>query len=338
MLLPYWTHGRIASMEGLYYESSATTPFHFMAVAPLSGPSNASNPVRGLDYRTIDDFDLGVRYLQLLGVRYYMAYSAEAKSHANANPNLKLIAKVPDQDKAPPLGWNIYAVKGATTVAPLAFEPVVATPHAGTQSECFGRAPVKGQEDPELGPWECLGVGWWNDPSALDRPIAAGGPASWARVPANEAKSAPRRRLPKVKVTGIHTTDETVSFHVSRTGVPVVVRTSYFPNWEADGAEGPWRITPNFMVVVPTSHTVTLHYARSSAEKLGIAASVVGVIGLVGLVIWRPKDPERGRGEQDPDETPGAGPAPGTAVLPRETGDEDPDANSSEEAQAPALP
>ncbi len=51
MLLPYWTDGRIASMEGLYYESAATTPFHFMAVAPLSGPGNASNPVRGLDYR-----------------------------------------------------------------------------------------------------------------------------------------------------------------------------------------------------------------------------------------------------------------------------------------------
>ena len=47
MLLPYWTHGRIASMEGLYYESSATTPFHFMAVAPLSGPGNASNPSAG---------------------------------------------------------------------------------------------------------------------------------------------------------------------------------------------------------------------------------------------------------------------------------------------------
>ncbi len=86
MLLPYWTDGRIASMEGLYYESSATTPFHFMAVAPLSGPGNASNPVRGLDYRTIDDFDLGVRYMQLLGVRYYMAYSTEAKSHAEHEP------------------------------------------------------------------------------------------------------------------------------------------------------------------------------------------------------------------------------------------------------------
>ncbi|GIT76663.1 MAG: hypothetical protein Ct9H300mP31_11940 [Acidimicrobiaceae bacterium] len=27
-------------------------------------------------------------------------------------------------------------------------------------------------------------------------------------------------------------------------GVPVLVRTSYFPNWEVEGALGPWRATP----------------------------------------------------------------------------------------------
>ena len=35
MLLPYWTHGRIQSMEGVYFEASATTPYHFETVAAL---------------------------------------------------------------------------------------------------------------------------------------------------------------------------------------------------------------------------------------------------------------------------------------------------------------
>ncbi|MGZ4802064.1 MAG: 6-pyruvoyl-tetrahydropterin synthase-related protein [Acidimicrobiia bacterium] len=341
MLLPYWTHGRIASMEGLYYESAATTPFHFMAVAPLSGPGNASNPVRGLDYRTIADFDLGVRYLQLLGVRYYMAYSADAKTHADANQNLKPVAKVRDRDHIAPLGWKIYEVRGSATVAPLTFEPVVVTPHAGTQSECFGRKRVAGEKDPELGPWECLAAGWWNDPNALDRPLAAGGPAGWERVPASEAESAPRRRLPKVTVSGIHQTDSSVSFRVSRTGVPVVVRTSYFPNWEASGAQGPWRLTPNFMVVVPTSHTVTLRYARSGPEIAGIALSVLGFVGLAGLVVWRPRTPGEGRREDSGEETPGTGPSGSSgdgADIPSGVDDTDVGANSSERTQAPGLP
>ena len=36
MLLPYWTDGRIESMEGLYFEASATTPYHFMTIATLT--------------------------------------------------------------------------------------------------------------------------------------------------------------------------------------------------------------------------------------------------------------------------------------------------------------
>jgi hypothetical protein len=310
MLLPYWTNGRIASMEGLYYESAATTPFQFMAVAPLSGPGNASNPVRGLDYRNIEDFDLGVRYMQLMGVRYYMAYSTEAKAKADANPDLRQVAELKDHDGTPPSGWKIYEVKGHATVAPLAFEPIVVTPHSGTQAECFGRAPIAGERKAELGPWECMATGWWNDPKALDRPLAAGGPDSWKRVPASKAESAPKQPLPKVKVTNIHQTDDSVSFDVSRTGVPVVIRTSYYPNWEASGAEGPWRLTPNFMVVVPTSKTVTLNYARSGPEIVGIALSVFGVVGLGGLIFWRPKDPEDEPVDRGPDDPPGAGPAP----------------------------
>ena len=36
MLLPYWTDGCIGSMEGLYFEASATTPFHFLTQVELS--------------------------------------------------------------------------------------------------------------------------------------------------------------------------------------------------------------------------------------------------------------------------------------------------------------
>ena len=49
------------------------------------------------------------------------------------------------------------------------------------------------------------------------------------------------------------TGDDRVSFTVDKIGVPVLVKVSYFPNWEASGARGPWRVAPNLMVVIPTS-------------------------------------------------------------------------------------
>jgi hypothetical protein len=318
MLLPYWTDGRIGSIEGLYYESAASLPYDFMAIAPLSGAGNASNPVRGLDYRSLSDFSLGVRYARMLGVRYYLAHSDDAKARADQDPGLRLVDTVPDRDGKPPGTWNIYEVRDAATVAPLDYEPVVVTPKAGKQSECFGRPPVEGTTNPELGAWECTAAGWWNTPSALDRPFAAGGPAGWARASARAAASAPKRRLPTVDVTRVHTRDDSISFHVSRPGVPVVVRTSYFPNWQAQGARGPWRLTPNLMVVVPTSSDVTLRFERSGAEKLGIALTVVGVAALGAMIWWDGRRGRRRPGAADdgPREGAGAGPLGGPAEEP----------------------
>ena len=95
MLLPYWTHGRIQSFEGLYYESAASTSPVFMTISPLSASENSSDPVRGLDYLDLDHFDDGVRYLRALGGRYYLAHSEAAKAAADKSPGLRLLADGP---------------------------------------------------------------------------------------------------------------------------------------------------------------------------------------------------------------------------------------------------
>jgi uncharacterized membrane protein len=82
-------------------------------------------------------------------------------------------------------------------------------------------------------------------------------------------------------VTAVRQTDSSVSFHVSRVGTPVLVKVSYFPNWHASGADGPWRVTPNLMVVVPTSHDVTLSYGRSTADNLGQFLTLLGLVALI---------------------------------------------------------
>jgi hypothetical protein len=61
------------------------------------------------------------------------------------------------------------------------------------------------------------------------------------------------------------------------------VKASYFPNWRASGAEGPWRVAPNLMVVVPTANNVELTYGRTGPEYAGVGLSVFGLLGLVLL-------------------------------------------------------
>jgi hypothetical protein len=224
-----------------------------------------------------------------MGVRYYAAFSDTAKAAAAKNPTLEPVATVPDLDGKPPSGWTIYHVADSPTVQALEYQPVVVDDlHADPFWNCNGQPrPVdSSSSDSEYSAWECSAVPWFNDPGALDRPLTDGGPASWKRADAVNARSVAKRALPKVEVSNIRTTESSVAFDVSRTGVPVMVKTSYYPNWEAEGAKGPWRATPNFMVVVPTSKHVKLTFATSTADQTGRVLTVLGLLGLGGLVWW----------------------------------------------------
>jgi hypothetical protein len=97
-----------------------------------------------------------------------------------------------------------------------------------------------------------------------------------------------------VQVSGIKTTDDRISFNVDQTGSPVLVKTSYFPNWQATGANGPWRVAPNLMVVIPTSHHVSLHYGFTPVDGLGWAVTAVGLVA----VVWMATHPLVSRGRR----------------------------------------
>ena len=258
MLLPYATDGCIGSMEGLYFEASATTPFHFLNQSELSAaPSRAQ---RDLPYGSLD-IDLGVDHLQLLGVRYYLAFSPEAVQQADAEPELTPVATSGS--------WRIYEVADAELVEPLAAEPAVLTnvPEGG-----------KGWLEPA--------VDWYLDRSAQDVFLAAGGPASWPRIEAGEVPEV--KEVPATEVSDITTTTDTISFEVERPGTPVLVKASYFPNWKASGADGPWRVAPNLMVVVPTANQVELRYGTTPVEWVAWAMTLAGLAGLALLVVKGP--------------------------------------------------
>lgn len=285
MLLPYFTDGCIGSMEGLYFEASSTTPFHFLNQSELSiAPSRAQ---RDLPYGPFD-IDLGVSHLQMLGVRYYMTSSTQATEAAAGDPRLTRVATIGPFDNVAggTRTWTVWEVEDSELVAPLRHEPVVLTDaddHIdgwvyGTEREDPAPGQVMGSKTP--GP----AVEWYLDPERWDVPIATSGPPDWPRVRSTDT-DVPRRRTKPVRVSDISAGTDRISFRVDRTGSPVVVRASYFPNWRVEGADGPYRISPNLMAVVPTENEVTLTYGRSAIDLLGWLMTIVGVAGVVVLAV-----------------------------------------------------
>jgi len=259
MLLPHWTDGCVGSMEGLYFEASTTTPYHFLMQSELS--SNPSRAQRNLPYRAFD-IDAGVDHMRQFGVRYYSPSSQQAINEARSHPGLTEVAVTGP--------WTVFVVDGSDLVAPLAFEPVVFTDV--DHSSWLDPSVEVFQEGSQAVPW------------------TVGGLAAWQHLPAGSKPE--ERDLGSVQVTDIAAGVDSISFHVDRIGVPVVVRTSFFPNWEASGAAGPWRATPNLMIVVPTEHDVNLAYGRTPVDIVSMLLTLVGLVGMV--LLSRAARPEEG--------------------------------------------
>jgi len=95
--------------------------------------------------------------------------------------------------------------------------------------------------------------------------------------------------VPADAVSDIVVDDHRISFTTEAIGVPHLIKISYFPNWTASGAEGPWRASPSLMVVVPTDNDVVIEFQDTWAETGGKILTLGGLASLilVGVAIGR---------------------------------------------------
>jgi 6-pyruvoyl-tetrahydropterin synthase related domain len=242
------------TMEGLLIESSLNAPFHFINQAETSQTQTQAVP--GLNYPSFD-FPTGLRHLRMFGVRYYVAYTDQAKKAARD-------AKLPVVTTSGK--FVIYEVGDGHLVEVPSYRPVLL-------------------DDPD---WRGNSLTWYRTVKWLDVQLA------YASKGDKEARAAfvdpgplPVRDLPHQAlrnpgpVPSRMVGDDQLEFTTDRIGEPHVVKVSYFPNWHAEGAEGPWMLSPGLMVVVPTQAHVRLVYRDTPIDLAGKALTVAGVAVLV---------------------------------------------------------
>jgi phosphomannomutase len=215
-----------------------------------------------------------------MGIKYYMAFTEEGKQAASTAKGITKIA-----ESGP---WVIYEVQDSEIISPLSVEPVVVNERSGDSRER----------------WLELGTSYFQNGDEWPVMPVAEGPDSWQRmdvkvdesrvvgvagrsghqvdvvVPATDVE---QRTVDPVTVSNVDIDQDTIRFRVDRVGEPVLIRVSYFPNWEVKGADAVYRAAPNYMVVVPTESQVVLTYGTSGIEYLGILMTLAG-IGI--LILW----------------------------------------------------
>jgi hypothetical protein len=248
MLTAYWTGGTHPSMEGLLFESSITTPFHFLNAAEVS--QRPSNPVSGLRYHRLD-FARAVPHLLMYNVAYYVSYTEEATQAADAH-GLEILA-----ESSP---FTVFGLPGSSLVDVAVHEPSV---WAGE------------------GDFTEASLDWYDDVDGMDRWLVEDGPQEWVRIFDLGQRAASPALAAAGAVTNVVLENHRISFDTTAVGVPHMVKVSYFPNWGATGAEGPYRAAPSLMIVVPTEEHVVLTFGYTWAEILGWALTI-GSLAAVG--------------------------------------------------------
>jgi len=261
--LPYWTNGCVGTMVGLLAESSATALYSEYTSSIMSA-SPATLALSPGPLRPNYNFPKALVQLQQLGIKYVITYSAESTSQAQDSKLLTKVCVVPKsgaQNPRHPGQWVIFMFKHSATVSALSYSPAVYT----------GKLTYR-----------TAGINWWSQQSNYSTVLARSGPQSWPRT-SSDIKL-PHKPLPSQHISAVNVQPDSVSFHVSKLGVPVQVRVSYFPNWTAGTTGQIYQATPNMMIVVPTSHNVKMVYG--SAPPVVFATVVSWATLVISIIAW----------------------------------------------------
>ncbi len=255
MMIPYFS-GQ-PTMESILMESALTAPYHFVMQSELS--EHPSGPVQGIDYPPFN-MAAGVRHMRMFNVRYYIAITTKATKAADSSDGLRLLKRIAE--------FSVYEVK----------DP-------GGYVVVLKNQPQK----VKTSDWRTVALKWFGRPGSFATPLVLDSGARSGSIAAWPSVSPALDTHPTVptaangQVSNFRMTNDEISFDTTAIGRPHWVKVSYFPNWRAEGADGPYLASPSLMIVVPRQTHVRLYYADTFSDVLGRVVSAASLIALLAL-------------------------------------------------------
>ena len=254
MTIPLFTDH--TSMEGLYFDSSITTPFHFIAVSGLA--EKPSNPVGGLSYIN-NDFEKGVKYLKDLGVDYFISYTESISSKAINNKDLELLFVSEP--------FSVFKIE--TNKIELVNQKIEKFPRISfyerTSSSLFRDTEYENFFEKAYNNYRNL-----DEYRVIELPIGVNIDSS---------------KKDDLIITNLIIASDEIKFTTNKPNELHIVKVSYFPNWKIEKGTGPYRISPSFMAVIPHTENVVLTFQRVRVETYSFYFAIFSLF--LSLLLYR---------------------------------------------------
>ena len=252
MTIPMFTDHQ--SVEGLYFDSSITTPFHFLTVSGLA--ERPSNPVGGLTYIN-GEFDKGIRLMKELGVDYFIAYTSSIKEKANTNENFNFLFSNEV--------FNVYSIN--TTKVELIENNLYLFESPNFYDRLKNAILREGSEQ-----------------SFFDAAYRSFKNETIYKIIENYDKSFANLndKNTKLIISDLNIQNDLITFTTNKPNQLHLIKVSYFPNWKITNGKGPFRISPSFMAIIPNEELVEIKFETTDIEK---ALNILSFLSLFSALL-----------------------------------------------------
>lgn len=263
--LPFFAHRN--TLEGLYMQSSPSSPFIFYIQSEIS--KVCSGPFPQYHYTHLN-LPAAPNHLKMFNVTQYIARSPEAKLAAGGVPFLKLEKQFGD--------YNIYRFTGndGHYVVPLKYQPVLFRT-ANWKRDFFDWFINNDINDVHL-------IYAGNSPRLSGRPDlpTADNLFNLPKIPTGIIKPLIREEI----------RDEEIIFETNLIGYPHLIKVSYHPNWQVEGADKIYLVSPSLMLVYPKQSHVRLYFGKTFYNSFGegltyLGLSIILISGIISLIYAR---------------------------------------------------
>ncbi len=243
--------GSRPALEGLYMESSITSPFIYQLQEQISKRPSAPLSRYPTTPRSLDH---AVRYLNEMYTNRVILRSEHMKARYADDPRFNVVADVGPFRVLELTAFNTHLVD-------LVDSRLIPRDRTKWMDDAYRRFSVSGNYD--------------------ERHVFLGKKQTWPGELGHDSASQSTPRIVEFE-------RERFVFETDAVGQPHLIRMTFHPRWRSTGGEEIYLVEPSFMLIIPQQNRVELRYAWSWGDYVGAAFSIaaVTIIALMLATRW----------------------------------------------------
>jgi len=242
-----------STLEGLYMQSSISSPFAFYIQSEISQVNSCPFP----DWSpcTVFNSTKAAKHLEMFNVKYVIARTDMVKSELNSSLLYKRVAIFEPYEI-----YELVANRDRYVEVP-SYNPVAFSTND----------------------WKRTSYEWFKREDLIDIPLVFIDNKEDFKYFSNSLDEIPKISLENNCSIKENFKIDEITIHTSCVGKPHIIKVSYYPNWQVEGAEKIYLVSPSFMLIIPKQENVRIYYGKTVVDIFGEMLTYLGI----GIILFR---------------------------------------------------